>query len=71
MGGGRGICKKTWQLTCDLKLFDDRASKNAVSSGTQKDDVVKQAGEMALKMYLKSQGDSQGGFAGLASKFLK
>ncbi|KAL2104478.1 hypothetical protein VUR80DRAFT_427 [Thermomyces stellatus] len=56
------------------KLFDDRSSKNGLESGTQKDDVIKQAGEMALKMYLKSQGDSQGGgssIAGLASKFLK
>ena len=57
-----------------MQLFDHRSSKNGVASGTKKDDVIKQAGEMALKMYLKSQGGSQGGsggIAGLASKFLK
>lgn len=57
------------------QLFDGRSSKNGVASGTNKDDVIKQAGEMALKMYVKSQvggsGGGSGGFAGLASKFLK
>lgn len=56
------------------QLFDDKASSGKVASGTKKDDVVKQAGEMALKLFLKSQGGSQGGGAsglmGMASKFL-
>ena len=59
------------------QLFDDKASKDKVASGTKKDDVVKQAGEMALKLFLKSQTGqpSQAGgssdLMGLASKFLK
>ncbi|KAM5371683.1 hypothetical protein ACJZ2D_007848 [Fusarium nematophilum] len=53
------------------KLFDDKASKGKVSSSASKESVVQQAGEVALKMYLKNQGEQQGGFAGLASKFIK
>lgn len=46
------------------KLFDSQASQGRVASGSSKESAVKQAGEMALKMYLKSQG---GGGAGGAS----
>lgn len=53
------------------KLFDDKASKDKVSSGTSKDAVVQKATEVAMKMYLKSQGEQQGGLVGLASKFMK
>lgn len=54
-----------------LQLFDDKASKDKVSSGTSKDAVVQKATEVAMKMYLKSQGEQQGGLVGLASKFMK
>ncbi|KEY71154.1 hypothetical protein S7711_00977 [Stachybotrys chartarum IBT 7711] len=53
------------------KLFDDKASKGKVSSDASKESTIQKAGEMALKMYLKSQGQQQqGGLMGLASKFL-
>jgi hypothetical protein len=56
------------------KLFDQQSSQGKVSSGSTKESAVQQAGEMALKMYLKSQGGgSSGGMSGLmglASKFM-
>ncbi|KAI2641138.1 hypothetical protein GGS21DRAFT_358277 [Xylaria nigripes] len=58
------------------KLFDKQASQGNISSGSSKESAVMQAGEMAFKMYLKSQGGgkvSSSGGAGLmnlASKFL-
>ncbi len=55
------------------KLFDQQSSQGRVSSGSSKESAVAEAGEMALKMYMKSQGGSGGGPAGLfslASKFL-
>ncbi|KAF9870259.1 hypothetical protein CkaCkLH20_12345 [Colletotrichum karsti] len=53
------------------RLFDQRQSQGKVADGTSKESAIQQAGEMALKMYMKSQGQQQGGFMGLASKFLK
>ncbi|KAI0474764.1 hypothetical protein F4859DRAFT_521813 [Xylaria cf. heliscus] len=59
------------------KLFDKKASQGKVSSDSSKESAVMQAGEMALKMYMKSQGgqhsSSSGasGLLGLASKFMK
>ncbi|KAK7398378.1 hypothetical protein QQX98_012245 [Neonectria punicea] len=53
------------------KLFDDKSSKDKVSSSTSKDAVVQKAAEVAMKMYMKSQGEQQGGLMGLASKFIK
>lgn len=53
-----------------LQLFDDKASKGKVSSGASKEGVIQKAGEFAMKMYLKSQGEQQGGLMGLASKFM-
>lgn len=50
------------------KLFDHQSSQGNVPSGTSKQSVVQQAGEMALKMYLKGQGGS--GAGGLLGKFL-
>jgi hypothetical protein len=43
-----------------------------VASGTGKESAVEKAGEMAMKMYLKSQGPSHGGggLMGMASKFM-
>ncbi|KAK3693497.1 hypothetical protein B0T22DRAFT_476342 [Podospora appendiculata] len=38
------------------KLFDQQASAGRVASGTDKSSAVMKAGEMALQMYLKSQG---------------
>ncbi|KAI0415926.1 hypothetical protein F5X98DRAFT_345319 [Xylaria grammica] len=57
------------------KLFDKKASQGKVSGGSSKESAVMQAGEMALKMYMKSQGGGQSssassGVLGLASKFL-
>ncbi|KAH8174484.1 PAS fold domain-containing protein [Sarocladium implicatum] len=52
------------------KLFDDKAAKGDVKSGTDKQSVIQQAGEVAMKLFLKGQGQQQGGLAGLASKFL-
>lgn len=52
------------------KLFEQQSSAGRVSSDASKESVVQQAGEMALKMYMKSQGQQSGGLMGLASKFL-
>ncbi|KAI0198256.1 hypothetical protein F4808DRAFT_262760 [Astrocystis sublimbata] len=59
------------------KLFDKKASQGKVSSDSSKESAVMQAGEMALKMYMKSQGTQQSGSGGgasgllsLASKFM-
>jgi hypothetical protein len=55
------------------KLFDHQQSQGNVASGASKESAVQQAGEMALKMYMQSQGKSgggAGGLMGLASKFL-
>ncbi|KAF1981436.1 hypothetical protein K402DRAFT_235660 [Aulographum hederae CBS 113979] len=68
------------------KLFDEQSQQGKVQSGAQKQDVVAEAGKMALKMWLKSEmgggggggmmggsggGGGGGGLMGLASKFLK
>jgi hypothetical protein len=50
------------------RLFDQQASAGNVAQGADKESVVNEAAQMALKMYLKSQGGS-GGVMGLASKF--
>jgi len=52
------------------KLFDSQSSQGNVASGASKESVVQQAGEMALKMYMQSQGGGASGLMGLASKFL-
>lgn len=56
------------------KLFDSQASQGNVAGGDSKESAVQKAGEMALKMYMQSQGGGSGGGAGglmgLASKFL-
>jgi hypothetical protein len=52
------------------KLFDDKAAKGKVPDDASKESTIQKAGEMALKMYFKSQGGQQGGLAGMASKFL-
>jgi hypothetical protein len=56
------------------QLFDQQSSQGRVSQSASKESAVMQAGEMALKMYMKSQGGGQsaGGASqimGLASKF--
>lgn len=66
------------------KLFDAQASQGNVEAGADKQSAVRKAGEMALKMYLKSKGGAAGGGAGvggagggvegllgLAGKFIK
>ncbi|KAI0178893.1 hypothetical protein GGR52DRAFT_278554 [Hypoxylon sp. FL1284] len=57
------------------KLFDQKASQGKVSSDSSKNSAVMKAGEMALKMYMKSQGGggsggSSSGLLSLASKFM-
>ncbi|KAK0391986.1 hypothetical protein NLU13_1484 [Sarocladium strictum] len=52
------------------KLFDAKAANGDVKSGTDKQSVIQQAGEVAMKLFLKSQGQQSGGLAGLAAKFL-
>jgi hypothetical protein len=52
------------------KLFDSQSSQGNVASGASKESAVQQAGEMALKMYMQSQGGGASGLMGLASKFL-
>lgn len=55
------------------KLFDSKAANGKVSSEASKESAIQQAGELALKMYFKSQGGGQqgpSGLMGLASKFL-
>ncbi|ORY68611.1 uncharacterized protein BCR38DRAFT_423874 [Pseudomassariella vexata] len=55
------------------KLFDAKASEGKVSSESSKESAVLQAGEMALKMYMKSKGgssSSSSGLLSLASKFM-
>ncbi|KAL7943099.1 hypothetical protein V8C42DRAFT_329687 [Trichoderma barbatum] len=55
------------------KLFDAKAANGKVSSEASKESAIQQAGELALKMYLKSQGGKQqegpAGLLGIASKF--
>ncbi|GFP56571.1 hypothetical protein TASIC1_0007006300 [Trichoderma asperellum] len=55
------------------KLFDAKAANGQVASDASKESVIQQAGEMAMKMYFKSQGGSQGGgssqLLSFASKF--
>lgn len=56
------------------KLFDNQSAQGNVQSGASKQSAVQQAGEMALKMYMKSQGGGggagPGGLLGFASKFM-
>lgn len=56
-----------------IQLFDSKAANGQVASDANKESVIQQAGEMAMKMYFKSQGGGQGGGASqlmsLASKF--
>ena len=55
------------------KLFDSQSAQGNVASGASKESAVQKAGEMALKMYMQSQGGSSGGgmgsLMGMASKF--
>jgi hypothetical protein len=59
------------------KLFDQQSNKGNVQDGASKESAVMQAGEMAMKMYMKSQGGGGGsglsgmsGLLGMASKFM-
>lgn len=56
-----------------IQLFDAKAANGQVAPDASKQSVIQQAGEMAMKMYFKSQGGSQGGgssqLLSLASKF--
>lgn len=58
------------------KLFDSQSSQGNVASGASKESAVQKAAEMALQMYMKSQGGGSSGGSGmsgllsLASKFM-
>jgi hypothetical protein len=52
------------------KLFDSQSAQGNISSSASKESAVQKAGEMALKMYMQSQGGGSSGLMGLASKFL-
>ncbi|KAK8064853.1 hypothetical protein PG994_007491 [Apiospora phragmitis] len=57
------------------QLFDQKASQGKVSGDASKESTIMQAGELALKMYMKSKGGDAGGSSGggllsLASKFM-
>ncbi|KAI0473655.1 hypothetical protein GGR56DRAFT_648437 [Xylariaceae sp. FL0804] len=53
------------------KLFDQKSSQGQVSSDSSKESAVMKAGEMALKMYMKSQGGgSASGLMSMAAKFM-
>ncbi|KAF7518320.1 hypothetical protein G7054_g13506 [Neopestalotiopsis clavispora] len=55
------------------KLFDQKANQGKVSGEASKESAVMQAGEMALKFYMKSKGgdsSSSSGLMSLASKFM-
>ncbi|PNY28013.1 Uncharacterized protein TCAP_02062 [Tolypocladium capitatum] len=53
------------------KLFDQKSAQGKVMDGASKESTIQKAGEMAMKMYFKSQGEQQGGLMGMASKFLQ
>ena len=53
------------------KLFEQQQANGNVAEGESKESAVQQAGEMAMKMYFKSEmGGSSGGLMGMASKFM-
>jgi hypothetical protein len=56
------------------KLFDQQNGQGNVASGADKQSAVNAAAKMALKMYMKSEGQGggggQGGLLGMASKFM-
>lgn len=60
-------------LTSMIQLFDQKANQGKVSGEASKESAVMQAGEMALKFYMKSKGgdsSSSSGLMSLASKFM-
>ncbi|KAH8682194.1 hypothetical protein BX600DRAFT_36680 [Xylariales sp. PMI_506] len=72
-GGGSGSSQSDFiglAMAQASKLFDEQSSQGNVSGGASKESSVMQAGEMALKMYMKTQGGgSSSGLLSLASKF--
>jgi len=83
-GGGGGASGQDQNAFIGLamaeaaKLFDSQSSKGAVASGETKQDVVSQAAQYAMKLFLKSKFDAAGGgesgaasgLMGMASKYL-
>ncbi|UNI23405.1 hypothetical protein JDV02_009225 [Purpureocillium takamizusanense] len=53
------------------KLFDQKNANGQVADGASKESTIQKAGEMAMKLYFKNQGQQQGGLLGMASKFIK
>lgn len=86
-GGGAAQQKQSQSAFVGLamaqaaKLFDQQAAAGNVAAGEDKQSAVRKAGEMALKMYLKSRagggGSAEGGSSGLeamlsmAGKFVR
>ncbi|KYG43462.1 hypothetical protein M433DRAFT_156736 [Acidomyces richmondensis BFW] len=56
------------------KLFDQQSAQGNVADGHSKQDAISSAGEMAMKLFMKSEmgsgGSGGGGLMNLASKFL-
>jgi hypothetical protein len=78
-GGGGGKSEFIGMAMAEAsKLFEQQQAAGKVSSDTSKESAVQQAGEMALKMYLKSKtgsgaeggGGGSSGLLSLASKFM-
>jgi hypothetical protein len=52
------------------KLFDQQSASGNAHPEATKESAVSSAAQMALQMYMKSQGGGASGLMGLASKFL-
>lgn len=84
-GGGAGVSGTSQSEFVGLamgeasKLFDKKASQGKAPEGASKESALMQAGEMALKFYMKSKADAPAagpgggasGLMGLASQFMK
>ena len=67
-GGGAGQNQFVGMAMAEAsKLFDQQSGQGRVEQGASKQSAVNSAGQMALKMYMKSQGGAAGG---LLSKFM-
>jgi hypothetical protein len=58
------------QITNTTQLFEQQQAGGNVASGAKKESAIQSAAEMALKMYMQSQGSGgASGLMGMASKF--
>ena len=62
-----------WIVVAKICGLDQQSESGTVASGESKESAIQSAGEMALKMYMKSEmggSSSGGGLMSLASKFM-